>query len=64
MGARHSCCVIPVWGAFIVSISYVSFYKVAWRWQFYSGLFVGPFMFLLSLTGFVYLFIPQLDNLM
>jgi len=42
----------------------VSFYNLAWRWHFYAGLFVAPFMILLSLTGIVYLFKPQLDSLM
>lgn len=42
----------------------VSFYNLAWRWHFYAGLFVIPFMILLSLTGIVYLFKPQLDQLM
>nr|WP_278185491.1 PepSY domain-containing protein [Pseudomonas viridiflava] len=37
---------------------------MAWRWHFYAGLFVAPFMILLSLTGMIYLFKPQLDNLM
>ena len=41
-----------------------SFYNLAWRWHFYAGLFVIPFMILLSLTGIVYLFKPQLDRLM
>ncbi len=38
-----------------------SFYNLAWRWHFYAGLFVAPFMILLALTGIVYLFKPQLD---
>lgn len=42
----------------------VSFYNLAWRWHFYAGLFVAPFMIVLSLTGIVYLFKPQLDSLM
>ncbi len=42
----------------------VSFYNQAWRWHFYAGLFVIPFMIVLSLTGIIYLFKPQLDNLM
>ena len=33
-----------------------SFYKLAWRWHFYAGLFVIPFMILLSITGIIYLF--------
>ena len=47
-----------------MSKSTVSFYNLAWRWHFYAGLFVAPFMILLSLTGMIYLFKPQLDNLM
>ncbi|KAF1011298.1 MAG: hypothetical protein GAK32_00950 [Pseudomonas fluorescens] len=42
----------------------ISFYNLAWRWHFYAGLFVAPFMVLLALTGIVYLFKPQLDPLM
>jgi uncharacterized iron-regulated membrane protein len=38
-----------------------SFYSLAWRWHFYAGLFVAPFMILLALTGIIYLFKPQLD---
>jgi len=41
-----------------------SFYNLAWRWHFYAGLFVIPFLLMLALTGIVYLFKPQLDNLM
>ncbi|MDM5139860.1 PepSY domain-containing protein [Aeromonas bestiarum] len=41
-----------------------SHYQRIWRWHFYAGLFVAPFLILLSLTGIVYLFKPQLDNLM
>ncbi|UUY09529.1 PepSY domain-containing protein [Pseudomonas sp. J452] len=41
-----------------------SFYNLAWRWHFYAGLFVIPFMLMLALTGIVYLFKPQLDQLM
>ncbi|WP_068828853.1 PepSY-associated TM helix domain-containing protein [Pseudomonas sp. BMS12] len=42
----------------------VSFYNLAWRWHFYAGLFVIPFLIMLALTGIVYLFKPQLDQLM
>jgi uncharacterized iron-regulated membrane protein len=41
-----------------------SFYSLAWRWHFYAGLFVIPFMVMLSLTGIIYLYKPQLDRLM
>ncbi len=40
------------------------FYRAVWRWHFYAGLFVVPFMVMLSLTGIIYLFKPQLDWLM
>jgi uncharacterized iron-regulated membrane protein len=40
------------------------FYRVVWRWHFYAGLFVVPFMVILSVTGIIYLFKPQLDALM
>ena len=42
----------------------ISFYNLAWRWHFYAGLFVIPFLILLSVTGIIYLFKPQLDQLM
>ncbi|MCQ9425776.1 PepSY domain-containing protein [Pseudomonas sp. LJDD11] len=41
-----------------------NFYNLAWRWHFYAGLFVAPFMILLAITGIIYLYKPQLDNLM
>lgn len=37
------------------------FYYTVWRWHFYAGLFVIPFMLILSATGIIYLFKPQLD---
>jgi uncharacterized iron-regulated membrane protein len=40
------------------------FYRAVWRWHFYAGLFVVPFMVILALSGMVYLFKPQLDALM
>jgi uncharacterized iron-regulated membrane protein len=40
------------------------FYRTVWRWHFYAGLFVIPFMVVLAVTGIVYLFKPQLDAVM
>lgn len=40
------------------------FYRSVWRWHFYAGLFVIPFMVMLAITGSIYLFKPQLDALM
>jgi uncharacterized iron-regulated membrane protein len=37
-------------------------YRTLWRWHFYAGLFVMPFVLMLSLTGAIYLFKPQLDH--
>lgn len=33
-----------------------------WRWHFFAGLIVCPFAILLSITGAIYLFKPQIDN--
>ncbi|KJK17898.1 PepSY domain-containing protein [Pseudomonas sp. 2(2015)] len=47
-----------------MSKPHISFYNLAWRWHFYAGLFVAPFMILLAITGIIYLFKPQLDPLL
>ena len=39
-----------------------AFYRTIWRWHFYAGLFVMPFILLLSITGAIYLFKPQIDR--
>lgn len=36
-------------------------YRTIWRWHFYAGLFCLPFIAILSLSGSVYLFKPQID---
>ena len=36
-------------------------YRTIWRWHFYAGLFCLPFIVVLSLSGSVYLFKPQID---
>ncbi len=38
-----------------------SAYRMVWRWHFYAGLFCLPFIVLLSLSGSVYLFRPQIE---
>ncbi|TRL43242.1 PepSY-associated TM helix domain-containing protein [Rhizobium straminoryzae] len=38
-------------------------YRAVWRWHFYAGLLVLPFMITLALTGALYLFRDELDNL-
>jgi uncharacterized iron-regulated membrane protein len=37
-------------------------YSTMWRWHFYAGLFVLPFVLLLSVSGSIYLFKPQIDR--
>jgi uncharacterized iron-regulated membrane protein len=37
-------------------------YGTIWRWHFYAGLFVLPFILILSVTGSIYLFKPQIDR--
>ncbi|WP_419815724.1 PepSY-associated TM helix domain-containing protein [Glacieibacterium sp.] len=37
-------------------------YGTIWRWHFYAGLFVLPFILILSITGSIYLFKPQIDR--
>ena len=37
-------------------------YRAVWRWHFYAGLLVLPFLVLLAVTGGLYLFKPELDH--
>ncbi|MFD1173402.1 PepSY-associated TM helix domain-containing protein [Oceanobacillus picturae] len=39
------------------------FYKTVWRWHFYAGIIIAPFLLILALTGSVYLFKPQIENM-
>lgn len=36
-------------------------YRMIWRWHFYAGLVCIPFIVILSLTGPIYLFKPQIE---
>ena len=36
-------------------------YRMLWRWHFYAGLFVMPLLLLLSITGTLYVFKPQVE---
>jgi len=36
-------------------------YLAVWRWHFWAGLLITPFIMLLSVTGMLYLFKPQLE---
>ncbi|MFT3967950.1 MAG: PepSY domain-containing protein, partial [Sphingobium sp.] len=37
-------------------------YRALWRWHFYAGLMVMPLILILSVTGAVYLFKPQVER--
>lgn len=37
-------------------------YKIIWRWHFYAGLLIAPFLLILAITGSLYLFAPQIEN--
>jgi uncharacterized iron-regulated membrane protein len=37
-------------------------FRAVWRWHFYAGLLVIPIIVVLSLSGIVYLFKPQIDS--
>jgi uncharacterized iron-regulated membrane protein len=39
-------------------------YSFMWRWHFYAGLIFSPLILLLALSGSVYLFKPQIENIM
>jgi uncharacterized iron-regulated membrane protein len=41
-----------------------SIYSTMWRWHFYAGLFFTPFILILATSGAIYLFKPQIENLM
>lgn len=37
-------------------------YRTVWRWHFYAGLFVIPFVLVLALSGSIFLFKPQIER--
>jgi uncharacterized iron-regulated membrane protein len=39
-------------------------YRMVWRWHFYAGIFCIPFVIWLSITGSIYTFKPQIDDLL
>lgn len=38
------------------------FHRLIWRWHFYAGLIVAPFLLILSVTGAIYLFNDELND--
>ena len=39
-------------------------YRTLWRWHFYAGLFVMPFLLVLAISGTLYCFLPQIEPLL
>lgn len=39
-----------------------SLYQTVWRWHFYAGIIFAPFLIILAITGSIYLFKPQIEN--
>jgi uncharacterized iron-regulated membrane protein len=46
-----------------VQASSINLYRAVWRWHFYAGLFILPFMITLAVTGALYLFKDEIDNI-
>lgn len=44
------------------NVSASAFYRMVWRWHFYAGICVLPLMVLLSLSGALFLFKPQVER--
>ncbi|MFT6510172.1 MAG: putative iron-regulated membrane protein [Parvibaculaceae bacterium] len=41
-----------------------TYYNLIWRWHFYAGLCVAPFLLILSLTGSIYLFNDEINDVL
>ncbi|HZH59940.1 MAG TPA: PepSY domain-containing protein [Metabacillus sp.] len=41
-----------------------SLYQTIWRWHFYAGLIFAPFLIILSVTGSIYLFKPEIEQML
>ncbi|MED4758610.1 PepSY domain-containing protein [Priestia megaterium] len=39
-------------------------YRAVWRWHFYAGILFAPFLVILAVTGSVYLFKPQIEQVL
>ena len=52
---------LPASGATTVRRVSADLYRAVWRWHFFAGLFVLPFLITLSVTGALYLFRDELD---
>ncbi len=39
-----------------------AFYRLVWKWHFLASLYILPFMLILSITGGIYLYKPQIEE--
>ncbi len=39
-------------------------YRAIWRWHFYAGLIVAPILLVMAITGSIYLFNSEIDDLL
>lgn len=54
----------PRWGCDVARSESTStdLYRAVWRWHFYAGLLVLPFLIILAITGGLYLFKDEIDG--
>lgn len=45
-----------------ISVGSISLYRAIWRWHFFAGLLVIPFLLNLAVTGSLYLFKDEINN--
>ena len=44
------------------TVAMKKFYLAAWRWHFYAGLYVAPFLIMLAVTGLIMMYIAYFDG--
>ncbi len=45
-----------------MSETHMALYRTVWRWHFYAGIFVAPFLFILAVSGAIYLFNDEIND--
>ena len=44
--------------------SHAALYRSVWRWHFYAGIIVAPFLLILAVTGAIYLFNDEINDVL
>ncbi len=47
-----------------MSEAHMALYRTVWRWHFCAGLVVAPFLFILAVTGAIYLFNDEINDVL